>query len=70
MIINVNSNENDYQLQEETGLTMLKFYYKKCHYDLFIFLFFKTDGPIFLDNNPAAFSSARSGRSLIDSKSK
>ena len=65
MIINVNSNENDYQLQEEIGLTMLKFYY-----DLFIFLFFKTDGPIFLDNNPAAFSSARSGRSLIDSKSK
>ena len=59
MIINVNSNENDYQLQEEIGLTMLKFYY-----DLFIFLFFKTDGPIFLDNNPAAFSSARSGRSL------
>ena len=53
MIINVNSNENDYQLQEEIGLTMLKFYY-----DLFIFLFFKTAGPIFLDSNPAAFSSA------------
>ena len=36
---------------------------------MFRFLFFKTDGPIFLDNKPAAFNSSWSGRSFIDSKS-